>query len=174
MDKCSLPPRLTAIVVALVAVTIVQASAQPTTTSLSQEHPQSGDGNRIEARAANLRDSKGSLRCVLFNSAEGFPRDDDKAVASASAKVADRQASCVFANVAAGSYAIAVLHDENDNGKMDYNFLGMPREGYGFSNDPHVVFSAPSFKSARFAYSGGKLVVPIRLHYWGGRVFRTK
>ena len=77
-------------------------------------------------------------------------------------KVRDTQARCDFADIAPGAYALAVIHDENMNGKLDTNWLGAPTEGYGFSNDPKALFSAPSFSAARFAYDGR---LTISLHY---------
>ena len=124
--------------------------------------------NRIEAKAVNLRDSYGSFRCAIFNSPDGFPENSDKEVANAHARVADRQASCIFEGLPPGSYAVVALHDENDNDRMDYGFMGIPLEGYGFSSDPTVYLRAPSFDAAKFDYRGGVLTVPIRIHYWGG------
>ncbi|MFZ0887256.1 MAG: DUF2141 domain-containing protein [Candidatus Binataceae bacterium] len=130
--------------------------------------PQAPNPSRIEAKAVNLRDSYGSFRCAIFNSPDGFPENSDKAVGNAHARVADRRASCIFEGLPPGTYAVAALHDENDNERMDYGFLGMPLEGYGFSSDPTVTFKAPSFDAAKFDYRGGVLIVPIRIHYWGG------
>ncbi len=50
-------------------------------------------------------------------------------------KVRDREARCDFEDIPPGRYALAVIHDENMNGKLDANWLGVPKEGYGFSND---------------------------------------
>jgi uncharacterized protein (DUF2141 family) len=131
----------------------------------SAQTAEEASSNRIEAEATNLRSSKGTFRCELYNSPAGFPKDDTSVVGHSIAKIVHRHASCVFRNVPAGSYAVAAMHDENGNGKMDYNFVGIPVEGYGFSDDPRVLFSAPSFDSAKFTYSGGVLKIPITLHY---------
>jgi uncharacterized protein (DUF2141 family) len=69
--------------------------------------------------------------------------------------------------VPAGIYAVSVLDDTNMNGKMDFNFIGLPTKGYGFSNDAKATLSAPSFSAASFSYSGtGALRVPIKIVYW--------
>jgi uncharacterized protein (DUF2141 family) len=65
----------------------------------------------------------------------------------------------------AGSYAPVVLHDENMNGKLDTNWLGVPKEGYGFSNDARASVGAPSFDDASFVYHGATLELTISLHY---------
>ncbi len=54
-----------------------------------------------------------------------------------------------FEGVPHGTYALAVIHDENDNGKLD-TFMGMPREGFGFSRNPGIGFGPPRFTSASF------------------------
>ena len=53
------------------------------------------------------------------------------------------------------------------NGKMDFNFIGLPTKGYGFSNDAKATLSPPSFSAASFSYSGeGSMPVPINIVYW--------
>jgi len=53
-----------------------------------------------------------------------------------------------------GSYAVSAIHDENDNGKLDRNFLGVPIEGFGFSNDAVENAGPPNFGQARFDFDG--------------------
>jgi uncharacterized protein (DUF2141 family) len=67
-------------------------------------------------------------------------------------KVANSQARCDFEGIPSGTYALVVLHDENMNGKLDTNWLGVPKEGYGFSNDPDAA-TAPSAKDRSDAAS---------------------
>jgi uncharacterized protein (DUF2141 family) len=130
----------------------------------AQPSPAAEDG-RIEAAATNLRNSKGSFRCEIFNNAKGFPRTDESVVGHAVVKIRKRQAACVFRNLQPGDYAVVAMHDENDNGKMDYNFLGIPIEGYGFSSGARALFGPPSFDAAKFTYRGGVMRVPIELKY---------
>jgi len=60
---------------------------------------------------------------------------------------------------------MAVVHDENMNGKLDTNWLGRPKEGYGFSNDAKSLLSAPSFSDASFEYDGQNLDLTMTLRY---------
>lgn len=60
--------------------------------------------------------------------------------------IADGKSTVTFENVPPGVYAFAVIHDENSNHKLDKNFIGVPKEGFGFANNPKVNLSAPSFK----------------------------
>ena len=114
----------------------------------------------------NIKNSTGTIACALFESSEGFPKDYlHSATNIMSIKIRGKQASCDFQDIAPGTYALAVIHDENMNGKIDTNLVGIPTEGYGFSNDAKAMFSAPSFSAARFPYDGRTLDLTISLHY---------
>jgi len=80
-------------------------------------------------------------------------------------KIRDAQARCDFEDIPLGAYALAVVHDENMNGKLDTNWLGIPTEGYGFSNEAKALLGAPSFSATRFPYDGENLDLTISLHY---------
>jgi uncharacterized protein (DUF2141 family) len=103
--------------------------------------------------------------CALFSSAADFPKQPVKAVARNTAQISDRGAVCEFKGVADGTYAISVVHDENSNGKMDSNFMGMPREGVGASNNARGHFGPPKFSAAAFQLSGRRLEISITVVY---------
>ncbi len=120
----------------------------------------------IHVRVLNIRNSLGTVDCALFNSPSGFPTDTLRsAIRLTAMKVPERTAHCDFEDVPPGRYALVVLHDENMNGRIDYNWLGVPREGYGFSNDARGTFGAPSFEQAAFVYDGKTLDLSISLRY---------
>lgn len=123
--------------------------------------------NVIHVEIGGLRTDKGQMLCALYSSAqaEAFPKKADKAVARSTAKIAERQAVCDFSGVAPGTYAVSVVHDENSNGKLDTNFIGMPREGVGASNDAKGHMGPPKFSAASFRYEGGRLDLKIRVNY---------
>jgi uncharacterized protein (DUF2141 family) len=152
-------PRTLATNLLCVAITAFSA-----THAFAQQTPAAADA-RIEAAATNLRNSNGSFACSLYNSPQGFPKTDESVVGRSRVKIKDGQATCVFNNMKPGVYAVVAMHDENDNGKMDYNFLGIPTEGYGFSSGATATFGAPSFDAAKFQYNGGVLKIPIPLKY---------
>ena len=79
-------------------------------------------------------------------------------------KTQKTQARCDFADIPPGTYAIAVIH-ENMNGKLDTNWMGIPKEGYGFSNTTIDEFGAPAFSAASFRYDGQNLNLTIELKY---------
>lgn len=64
-----------------------------------------------------------------------------------------------------GVYGLALYHDANGNGKLDRNGFGIPREGFGFSNNPRILFSAPKLKSVRLAVNGPGATTRIRMRY---------
>ena len=112
-----------------------------------------------------LHNDKGEVLCALFSSAIGFPKKADKAVAHARSGISHRHAFCEFPGIVSGTYAISVFHDENSNGKMDTNFIGIPREGIGASNDVRGHFGPPKFDAAAFHFSGGQLNLKIKINY---------
>ena len=121
--------------------------------------------NVVHVEISGLRNDKGQILCALFSSADAFPKKVDKAVARLTAKIAERKATCEFTGVAPGTYAVSVVHDENANGKLDTNFIGMPREGVGASNDAKGHMGPPKFSAAAFQYAGGRLDLKIHVNY---------
>ena len=100
------------------------------------------DGKRITVNVVGLHSNAGTVRCALFKSADGFPSAIEKAVAKTDSKIADHKATCSFDGEPAGTYAIGLIHDENDNGKLEKNFLGIPKEGIGSSAEAIGLQSA--------------------------------
>jgi uncharacterized protein (DUF2141 family) len=120
----------------------------------------------IHVKVLNIRNSVGTVACALFESPVGFPFEFLRYATNIMViKIRDAQARCDFLSIPPGTYALAVTHDENMNGKLDTNWLGIPTEGYGFSNGAKALFSAPSFSAASFHYDGGTLDLTISLHY---------
>jgi uncharacterized protein (DUF2141 family) len=114
----------------------------------------------------NLRNAIGTVDCALFDSPSGFPADTMRsAIRLTAMKVPKGEAHCHFDDIPPGTYALVVLHDENMNGRIDYNWLGVPREGYGFSNDARGTLGVPSFKQASFVYDGKTLELTVTLRY---------
>jgi uncharacterized protein (DUF2141 family) len=112
-----------------------------------------------------MRNDKGQIVCALFSSAADFPKNGNKAVAHAKAGISHGRSVCEFPRITPGRYAVSVFHDENSNGKMDTNFMGIPREGVGASNNARGHFGPPKFDDAAFRYSGGKLDLTITIAY---------
>lgn len=121
-------------------------------------------GASVTASVGKLRNLKGSVQCSLHAADNGFPGGKPLAIASVT-KLTRTAASCVFATLPPGTYAIAVLHDENNNGQLDTNWLGIPDEGYGASNNKLHRFSAPTFDESRFVVAKTAVELTIKLKY---------
>ena len=131
--------------------------------------PGSGAGQTcpgIHVTILSIRNSIGTVDCALFDSPNGFPRDGlHSAMRLVVMKMPSSTPRCDFEDIPSGTYALVVLHDENMNGKLDTHWLGVPKEGYGFSNDAKVAFRAPSFSNASFIFDGKTLDLTITLRY---------
>lgn len=119
----------------------------------------------IHVDVLGFRSDKGQVLCALYASANGFPTKPDLAIARTKSTIVNRTSVCEFPNVVPGKYAVSVVHDENANGKMDTNFIGMPKEGVGSSNDAKGHMGPPKFDAAAFQFTGGRLELKINLFY---------
>ena len=111
-----------------------------------------------------LRSTKGQILICVTRQAAHFPdctKDPDKHHLAVAAK----NGPVSLGALAPGDYAIAVVHDENGNGKLD-TFAGIPREGVGFSRNPVLRFGAPSFASASFTVAGAPVEQVVKLKYF--------
>ncbi|MBV8551875.1 MAG: DUF2141 domain-containing protein [Acidobacteriaceae bacterium] len=133
----------------------------------SQSPPQSplAEQNLIHVEIDGLRNDKGQVLCALFSSASDFPKKSEKAVARGKSDISSQHAVCEFAGIAPGTYAVSAFHDENSNGKLDTNFMGIPREGVGASNGAKGHMGPPKFAAAAFHFSGGRLNLKITVNY---------
>lgn len=120
----------------------------------------------IHVKILDIKNSVGSVACALFESPAGFPSEFLHAATNVMIiKIRKAQARCDFMDIPPGTYAMVVIHDANMNGKLDANMLGIPTEGYGFSNDAKGVISAPTFSAASFSYDGQNLDLTMSLRY---------
>ncbi|WP_234030260.1 DUF2141 domain-containing protein [Erythrobacter mangrovi] len=125
-----------------------------------------GDGATITVSVTDLRNAKGIVRACMTTDADKFPRC--RGVPGAYAATADAQEGTVtftFTGVKPGRYAIALLHDENSNGKADRVLGMMPKEGFGFSRDAKVQMGPPSFADAAIDIGEEDRDLTIRMRY---------
>ena len=120
--------------------------------------------NTLKVLITGLHSSNGSVLVSLFNEGGGFPSQAKKAFKKEKINIVGGIASATIKDIPPGTYAIAVLHDENNNLEMDTRLFGLPKEGYGFSNNAKGLFGPPSFKDARFAFSPDQ-IVKINIRY---------
>jgi|SRR5579863_3525666 len=121
------------------------------------------DGGTLRIQVTGFRNAKGDLLCALFANGSEFPGDGAMARIKSVPSMAG--AECVFGNVPMGRYAVAVVHDENGNGKLDrVPLIGLPLEGYGVTNNKTYATHAPRFEESAFAFDGnGELVLTVHL-----------
>ena len=119
--------------------------------------------SRLDVTLDRLRSAKGNIRVCLTADPANFPAcvDDANAVTLTVPAAAGRFS---LAGLRQGDYALAVIHDENGNGKLD-TFAGIPREGYGFSRNPAASFGPPRFAAARFSLAGEEEAEHVTMRY---------
>ena len=102
----------------------------------------------ITVTITGVRNNAGSMRVALFDSEIEFP--NGRSILDRKVPAREGEMTIVLESMPAGIYALALHHDENNNSKMDTSLLGLPQEGYGFSNDAPVFLGAPPFSAAAF------------------------
>ena len=105
------------------------------------------DTSTLRVTVTNIRSDSGDLAVAIFPKEEAgaFPKDPKVAIATKVVQAQKGETVVEFEGLEPGSYAVSLLHDENRDGKMNFNFVGMPKEGFGFSRDPKIYFGAPDF-----------------------------
>ena len=102
----------------------------------------------VTIKIIGIKKVKGHILIGLFNKQKGFP-DIGKEYKGVSHKITKKIHTHTFVDVPPGYYAIAIVHDINKNGKVDYNFIGIPKEMYAFSGKSKAI-GKPPFKEAKF------------------------
>jgi uncharacterized protein (DUF2141 family) len=124
--------------------------------------------NALEIEVVGMRNDHGEVGCSLFIDRDAFPGDDTKMYRHVWTPIHGGTAVCRYPGIPAGDYAAVVFHDENGNHEFDRNFLGMPKEGFGFSRDAPTRFSAPKFDDADFKYDGHAMRIVVHIRYFPG------
>jgi len=117
----------------------------------------------VTVQIDNLRNDNGQLMVCLTDNPKAFP--DCKKDASSLKKLMPASShTLTFAGVSPGTYAVAVVHDENRNNKLDTR-LFVPKEGFAFSRNPAIRMGPPKFESAAFAVGRSRSVQKLRMKY---------
>lgn len=118
----------------------------------------------LQVSITNLRNASGQFLVAVYNGADGFPKKPEKAYRSI--LVGADQSRFIIGDLPAGQYAVAIVHDENSNGKVDTGGpFGIPTEGIGFSRNPNINFGPPSFDKAAFTLNESA-AIEIRTKYY--------
>ena len=101
----------------------------------SAQVDQSGSTLTLHVRMEGFENTDGEAGVAVWNAARGFPEEIEHAVATTYVTIQDGAAVARFDQLEPGRYAITVYHDKNDNRQFDKNWLGMPKEDWGVSNN---------------------------------------
>lgn len=116
---------------------------------------------KISVRATGLRNATGNVRITLRRSADSVV---ESRVVDIDAKTLTAQT--VFDKLPEGVYSVGLIHDENKNGKLDMDEMGLPQEGYGHSNNPGKRMGPPSFDETKFTLTQTGASLEIGIIYW--------
>ena len=102
----------------------------------------------LVVEVTGLSSDAGKVHFGLYDDPAAFPEDEGR-LDGTRVRIKDHRAIAVFKDLRPGRYAVAVYHDENDNGEFDQALFGIPLEDFGFSNDATVFLGPPSFGEAQ-------------------------
>ena len=119
------------------------------------------DNNILTIDFEGIKSDKGKLFVALYNSEEDFLKNQ---MEGSIVDISNGKASASFDNLKSGIYAISSFHDKNNNGKMDTNFLGIPKEPVACSNNAKGKFGPPKFKDAKFMISTDHTQIKIKFN----------
>lgn len=111
-----------------------------------------------------IENNHGTIKIGLYNKQAGF-LEISHVVYGINKPATKGQISVTFKDLPSGLYAVSVIHDENNNGRMDTNLLGMPKEGYAFSRNVRPRFSAPTFSATAIQLDGKTNIIQIKMRY---------
>jgi len=120
---------------------------------------------KIVVQIKNLHSNNGQVLALIYNDDEGFPTDMDEAFQKTKAKITSYSSVLFFDKLPYGTYAIGVIHDENSDGELETNWLGIPKEGIGVSRDAKGTMGPPSFEDASFQLKSAELQLIITMKY---------
>ena len=121
------------------------------------------DNPELTINVQNIKSLKGEIIIGVFNTDKDFLKDG-VAIKNYKITVDKGTETIVIKDLPKGDYAISLYHDENSDNECNRNFLGIPKEGYGFSNNVKPKFSAPSYKDCKFTLVENKVLDIVLLH----------
>lgn len=119
---------------------------------------------KLQVTVTNIKGHKGDIIIGIFDSDENFLK---KPIDGKLAKPSGDSITVIFENLKPGKYAVSVLHDANKNKDLDKNKLGIPKEGFGFSNNVLGAMGPPSFERAQIDLTAEQkdLDIGIKMKY---------
>lgn len=114
---------------------------------------------------AGIHTGEGRIRVAVYTAADGFPGAPERALRRADAPADSATVTFTFEGIPAGRCAVSVLHDANNDERMDTDFFGRPREGYGFSRDARGRFGPPGYDDAAVEVMPDTTTVEVHIQY---------
>ena len=119
----------------------------------------------VTIEITNINKVEGQLLASIYNKKEGFPDGANSALSNEVVKITSKKTKITFSNLPAGTYAVALMHDKNFDNKMNYNLIGIPKEGFGFSGIKAGLFK-PKFEKCAFKLDGKtSKTIKLQLYY---------
>jgi len=144
------------VVLCLAVLSCVGQQPAPSTPSNGGHANTSLTGYALTVVVEGVNDKEGNIGLLVFNSDKGWPEDRHLALRDVVVPAHPGTVTVTVPNLPAGEYGVAVLHDVNKNHKLDKNFLGIPKEQWGLSNNPHAIIKAPPLSKSKFELNGNK------------------
>jgi len=120
----------------------------------AQQAPAAKPTYTLTIHVQGVNNQGGNIGVLVFNSEKGWAENRSVALRDVIEPAHPGAVIVTIPNLPAGDYAVAVCHDVNQNHKLDRNWIGIPNEQWGMSNNPHAYIKAPPFSKARFSISG--------------------
>ena len=114
--------------------------------------------SNLTVEVTNIKNKHGKVAIGLYNKDDKTFANPEKYYKAIFIEIDSKKVVYTFENIPNGTYAVSVMHDENESGKLDKNILGIPKEGYGFSNNVKPAFRSANFKEAKFELLCNKTV----------------
>ena len=119
----------------------------------------------LTVEVKGLVNQEGSVCFKLFSRSRGFPKSDEGVLKKECKPIANLPLVIEFSDLQAGSYALAIFHDANDDRVLNSRLFGIPIEGYGFSNDAPAKTGPAKFEDAIFVLGGSNMKIEITMQY---------
>lgn len=124
------------------------------------------DSGTLIIEIGSLRNNDGQVVISIHNGEEGYPGGEETMVQAKYATIKDGKAIAEFSNLPFGEYAISAYHDENKNEELDTNWIGIPKEGTGASNNAKGKMGPPKYKDAKFDFIEDKQKIEFEIGYF--------
>jgi uncharacterized protein (DUF2141 family) len=146
--------------------TVPNAAPKPASEAASVDTAEaSTDAATITVNITKLRNSDGMVQITLYDNEDEYLTTDSETARIVRVDIEDDKATCVFAGVKPGKYAVALMHDEDNDGEMKKSLIGIPKEGIGMSNNAKLTFGPPKWEDAVFDVGDEDVSLEIALMY---------